>query len=397
MLLDCSYNTLAHRNLSRVVSSHYGHLNKIIYLPDKIDIYTVILSLYHFIINKYQYNDIAYIKYYMSTIYNGNKNIVRRIKIHYLILSHIKYFYKIKDEIDAIYTPSVIYDRGVLIECAIKYNINIYFSIWPFYLLRLKTDNIHNSTDIFKVRKVHGYLDKSVANNILEDNTKVLPYLKNIKYNEYNNKSDYEYIVYVHSFTDAIHPYGYDESFNNMEEWLKFTLKILKDKCVLIKAHPAFYSNTNVAEIDKIIFKKIVNKYSIACKHEIIDYSVNNYDLLKQFDKSNTILVSHHSNSVVEGALLGFSSITSRYTLWRDYNLSSTYSNKKDYKIKLLNKEMLRTNKEDVIRYYSDLCNPYTSFKLFDIINKEIDIHSTYLKDHHVSDMADKIKTVSWD
>ena len=103
-------------------------------------------------------------------------------------------------------------------------------------------------------------------------------------------------VVYAHSFTDAQHVSGGNSSFLNLLEWLKYTLKILNGKNVILKAHPNFSSNKHNSDIvywDKKIWKYLLSKISKYKNLQIIDWPLQNSFLLDKISK-NTIIISHH-------------------------------------------------------------------------------------------------------
>ena len=69
--------------------------------------------------------------------------------------------------------------------------------------------------------------------------------------------SNYDYVVYCHSFVDGNLWFGND-GFSNLRDWLEFTLTelYLNNSRVIVKAHPNFYNNIigEYAQNDKKIF-----------------------------------------------------------------------------------------------------------------------------------------------
>jgi len=145
-------------------------------------------------------------------------------------------------------------------------------------------------------------------------------------------------IVYAHAFTDAQLPYGFD-GFKGVYEWLSFTINELVDNNeefdVYLKAHPNFFGGPDTSgtvEMDRLLWKDFAKQ---TCpKIRLVNDSTSNFELLRGFDPSNTILISHHGNAVVEGASMGFSVISSSASPWgRQYKFARTWSSKDDYQL----------------------------------------------------------------
>jgi len=144
-------------------------------------------------------------------------------------------------------------------------------------------------------------------------------------------------IIYAHSFTDAQLDFGFD-GFKSVYDWLTFTLKTLErlgDRVnVYLKAHPNFYSEETESKretLDKKIWLGFVE--NLPSNINVVDYPVSNLDLLQNFDTKTDVLISHHGNAVVEGAHLGFNSISSEASAWStNYKFSHLWSSKAEYR-----------------------------------------------------------------
>ena len=157
------------------------------------------------------------------------------------------------------------------------------------------------------------------------------------------NTDTINFIVYQHSFTDVQLDFGFD-GFKSVYSWLLFTIKhINKDSKnnIYLKLHPNIHRKkikSTVLEMDKKIWSYI--KQKLPTSVNLIESTMSNYEFLKNFDPKNTILISHHGNAVVEGAYLGFRSISSYNSLWFDnYSFSNIWKNKKEY-LSLLNNSL---------------------------------------------------------
>jgi hypothetical protein len=143
-------------------------------------------------------------------------------------------------------------------------------------------------------------------------------------------------IIYAHSFTDSQMENGFD-GFKSVYDWLVFTLDILEGSAgktnIFLKAHPSFFSETNErgAEVlDRELWKLLESE--IPKNVHIINSTVTNWEFLQQFDPESTVLISHHGNAVVEGAYLGFRSISSVASPWGTrYHFSSTWASRREY------------------------------------------------------------------
>ena len=167
-------------------------------------------------------------------------------------------------------------------------------------------------------------------------------------------RSQFTHIIYAHSFTDAQLIFGKD-GFKNSKEWLLFTLrellKVDKNK-ILLKAHPNFY-NKNMGKQaiwDKKVFDQLKNEIPKNNNVTILDKPIKNHEILKKLNK-NTILISHHSNALLEAIYFGFKCISSEKTFWKCSKLKLTnfWSNKFEY-TKLLKKNWFKlkyANKKD--------------------------------------------------
>ena len=259
---------------------------------------------------------------------------------------------KIKKNVVAAYIDHGMYLNGILFQIFLKEKITIYSNNLPRGLFRInyskKNRNLkygeflmfNNSYNLEKklIKKTNHSLEKIIYKN------QILPWIKKTKFKKINNidYSQFTHIVYAHSFTDAQLIFGKD-GFKNSKEWLLFTLsELLKvdENKILLKAHPNFYNKHmgKQAIWDKKIFHLLKNEIQKNNNLIILDTPTKNYEMLKKLNK-NTILISHHSNALLEGIYFGFKCISSEKIFWKCSKLKLTnfWSDKFEY-TKLLKK-----------------------------------------------------------
>jgi hypothetical protein len=203
-----------------------------------------------------------------------------------------------------------------------------------------------NSLKIYKNTKYQKTFER--AKNILKDlakgSPKFLPWMVNTNFIRLKNIKElqsFEYVVYVHSFTDAQLWFGLDD-FENTYDWLNYTLTNLKkkNKKVIIKAHPNYYNTSlpkSLTDWDKKIFDLIYSKFKNYDGFYFLKYPVKNYDFIKNLNKK-IICITHHGSVLMELAFLEFKTISSSANFFSEkFKISNFWKNKKDY-AELLNK-----------------------------------------------------------
>jgi hypothetical protein len=143
-------------------------------------------------------------------------------------------------------------------------------------------------------------------------------------------------VVYAHAFTDAQLEGGFD-GFRDMHQWLRFTVDELSKQSskvqVYLKAHPNFFSGRSASQresLDKYVWDHLVK--DLPKSVVVIDYPVSNFELLSSLEPARDVLVSHHGNALVEGAFLGFRTISSAVSPWfTNYEFSNTWMGKANY------------------------------------------------------------------
>ena len=280
------------------------------------------------------------------------KNLIKSFIMGGLIIDHA---YKLSKKIKFAYIDHIGYLNGLYFKVFLIKKKIIFSNGYPrgIYFLDAsmkinKNFEIKNIIKIEKQKKIKNkinYKKNSFIKKIIKD-PKLVPWMKSTKFIKVKNKKfhndlkEITHVIYTHSFLDGQLWFGYD-GFLNMRDWLEFTIKRLdnsKNK-VLVKAHPNFYNKeiSQYSTIDKRIFDKLFKAYN--SKNIIfLNKPVENKILLKNI-KKNTILISHHGTSLLEGMYSGFKCISSFSTIWSDtFQLTNNWNTKFNYK-KILNKD----------------------------------------------------------
>jgi hypothetical protein len=142
-------------------------------------------------------------------------------------------------------------------------------------------------------------------------------------------------LIYAHSFTDAQLAFGFD-GFKNVFDWLVFTVDELVALTpavrVVVKSHPNFFSTdeSGTQAMDKKVWDEFCRRY--AKEVELINHPVDNYKILSNLNPMSTVLFSHHGNALVEGAYMGFQSVSSVSSTWGlKYTFSNVWSSRQQY------------------------------------------------------------------
>jgi hypothetical protein len=271
------------------------------------------------------------------------------------------------EEIDSSYIEHGAYINGILYEIFSEYGIAIYANVYPYSLTRWEflhkqafeyTVQIHRQ----KITENKVKQGEKALRNVIE-HTELMPYI-NISFRKPTlSHYDFSHIIYCHSFTDAQMNFGYDGAFLNVLEWLEFTIQHLRGKKICIKAHPNLYATgyqSNVLELDRRIFEKIIWKYGDDPDITIIDFPMRNKELLDQANPQ-TILISHHGNAILEGAFLGYKCISSKATVWQSFDLFNIWGSEEEY-VQFLNAkpDELKMSDQELLYgfYYLLFCDP---------------------------------------
>lgn len=179
--------------------------------------------------------------------------------------------------------------------------------------------------------------------------------------------SDCSFVIYAHSFTDAQNHHGWDGAFLNVYDWLSFSVRQLSMKKIIIKAHPNFYStnhDSDVCKRDREIFEKFISSHSQYLSNSIIiNYELNNDELLSCLSPDKTTLLTHHGTVLFDAIDWGFAAYASHTHPLFEFFCSSPvirfWSDKHSY-LELLEQRPGSRAAEDVDT--SSIINPYLAF-----------------------------------
>jgi hypothetical protein len=254
--------------------------------------------------------------------------------------------------VTCVFLGDVFYLDGIIIDFFLKrVSATVYLRVHPHNIIRIEgcyesTVAVLNAMSkknkkAFELEEKRAFVENYMRGR-LEDPKKTIFYydVDSVQQKEIiESSTSLNVIVYAHSFTDVQMAYGYD-GFINVYDWLEFSLEILAkqktkitDSKIFLKLHPNFYREETASRIevmDRSVWADLKSKLPTGV--EIIDYSISNYEFLSYFSPSNTVLISHHGNAIVEGAYLGFPVIGSTAALWfRNFNFIRTWSSKHEY------------------------------------------------------------------
>lgn len=263
------------------------------------------------------------------------------------------------ESIGAAFIDHGCYENGIYFEMLSRSGIPIYYNDYPYGLVRWEPKAQGGYEDALQVCPVDTN-DEQIEQGKKElefvtNGSSAIPYLI-VDFNSYESGGDFDYIIYSHSFTDAQNIYGYDGAFNNILDWLEYTVLKLSGARICIKSHPGIYAEgytSQVVDWDRKLFRLFAEKYSNHPNVSIIDYAIRNADLLKSVGRE-TILVSHHSNALLEAGSMGFKCICSSATNWTGFTIFNTWHNEDEYQT-LLDKsfsDLAPTNERELFRYY---------------------------------------------
>lgn len=304
-------------------------------------------------------NNINILLYYSSLIKNIFKAALMYIYAQRLVKNH-----------DFIYIHDSDYIEGIILDIFIAYGKTAFIKNFPENLSRVKNykDQVaflkRRQNNIFYKSKVEEYMRKRLISP-----QKHISYYRvtdNKKSINFSHNDDIDYAIYAHSFTDAQHPFGID-GFSSTYKWLIFTINSLikQNKKICLKSHPNFYiqhQESSVLEWDKKIWDIIHELYKDKGLL-FVNYPVSNFDFLQNLDSSKTIIISKHSNSIIEAEFLGFKTISSIASLWGGvYDISNTYNSRNSF-LKLLKMNIGELNKNNLNELYSFINDKYLNPK----------------------------------
>jgi len=318
---------------------------------------------------------------YSSTLRNykvySSKPLLAFRLLSQFILATIAYTssLRIAQNAEAVYIKDIAYRSRILFDVCMVKNVRVYMHTYPFGLVYLENSKFTSLNIVkypypkaqFNDNQYHDYMT-----NRIQSPEKSIPYYHAEKTNKDFHldvdKDESIVLIYAHSFTDAQLYFGFD-GFTNVLDWLNFTLDnlIQKNIRIIIKGHPNFWAVGFAAPIiawDIKIWKDVQLKYKKFNNIEFIDFPVSNNEVLSKLDKENTVIISHHTNAIVEAAYLGFKTISSACSPWGDnyYSFCEIWDSKKSYLDLLRNIESIRPPVESKLKnfvydkYMYDLC-----------------------------------------
>ena len=298
--------------------------------------------------------------------------------------------------IDAAYLDHCGYINGIILSFLVRKKVIVYTNNYPKSIFKFaeKKSKVSKVSyeDILKLNNKIKILNKKkflLAKKELSKlhlNSNYLPWMSKTKFLQSKNiyVKSIDYVIYAHSFTDGQLWYGND-GFENTLDWLDFTIRTIKKKNrnILVKSHPNFYQKNlgHRSIYDKNIFSIIKKRYEKDLHIKFLDEPFANNKLLRNLNNKKTILISHHGSVLLEGAFLGFKTISSHSTFFQtNFKISNFWKNKKEY-LSLLNKSnnlLKSANKNDLLKLvytmFYDKSSYFSNFFWEKIISKELNL-----------------------
>ena len=260
---------------------------------------------------------------------------------------------RLSDKVSSIFLGNVYYLDGIWIDFFLRQpHVTVYLELDPHGLVCVNRE-FPNLSALQEYLAGH---DRNTEEKVTQAKTYMARRLKRPAeaiwyYSESNQPLDTKLdlkpskvaiVVYAHSFTDAQFSFGPD-GFLGVYDWLSFTLKELKERDdidVYVKAHPNFFGTTSasgIAEMDRRLWNRLASEMK-SFGFNVVDAAIPNSVFLSNFDTSQTVLISHHGNALVEGAFLGFRCLASRSGPWYEfYSFLDVYNSVATYKEMLAN------------------------------------------------------------
>jgi hypothetical protein len=375
---------------SKINNDKYGYCDSVVLKDLKLSLSVVLYaipllflllkSLFYIVFLPKQAIEVKYFgilfgRYAVASAYRDFDAYQKRTKFRFSFLKSILrcwfYYHKVKPIIPIISAAFIdhgCYEKGIFFEIFSAKAKPIYHIDYPYGLVRLESSQGLLYEDALQVKRkplTEEGLEKgrTYLLSVVQGRSKI-PYLT-VDYDDFNRESRFDYVIYTHSFTDAQLLYGSDGAFENLLDWLDFTVNQLSGKKVCIKAHPGVYNTkitSQVCEWDRKIFENYVENLNTK-DVTVIDYPVNNVDFLKGLNK-DAILISHHGNALLEASFLGFKCISSCSVNWREFDLFNEWYGRRQY-AELLKKsydDLLGTDMDELYLYYFSLVDNKSSY-----------------------------------
>lgn len=312
---------------------------------------------------------------------------VNKLKFYKILIKNFFYaggllnactYYKKKYKINGAYVDHCGYLNGIIFSFFVKNKIPVYTNNYPlgiYFVNYQKNKNksllkYENSLRINLKVNINNLQKKQAEKKIssIVKNKNFFPWLKKTNYKQLDNINykNFDYVIYVHSFTDGQLWFGYND-FENTLEWLEFTLNhfIKTKKKILIKPHPNFYNNTlyENAIWDKKIYNIVVKKYKKFKNLHFLSKPTHSYILNNKLNKK-CVAVTEFGSVILEASYLNFKSISSAANFYnKKFNISNTWKNKNEYS-KLLNYDhykLKKPNRNDLLKLIYSLFFIYHS------------------------------------
>ena len=308
---------------------------------------------------QYNYNKLDIGRHSLSQAYDHMDSHISIFKLNYYKLRYlyvsflnIDFLEKHKSRIAGAFIDHTHTLNGLFVNFLSQQKVFIYTVCYPRGLYcKLSERKIIKTEDFitFAKKKIHNKkINKKIMNkiNLTMDNIvnfkKNIPWVHNRNYKKISkNLKEYDYLIYIHAFTDDQLRWGYD-GFSNMRDWLEFTIETLlkNNHKVIIKSHPNYnkYNKHNKLRnnYEMSILNEIVKKYSKNKNIIFILDPIKNAEILSKVSK-NIILITHHGTAILESIYLKFKIISYYRGVFNGFKLTNMWKNVFEYE-KLLNK-----------------------------------------------------------
>lgn len=322
---------------------------------------------------QYEYNKIDIGRHSLSQAYNHMESHISFFKLNYYKLRYlyvsflnIDFLEKNKSRIVGAFIDHTHTLNGIFVNFLSQQKVYIYTICYPRGLYcKLTEKKIIKTEDFitFEKKKFHNKkIDKKIKKKIdttmdsIVNFKKNIPWVHNRNYKKISkNLKEYDYLIYIHAFTDDQLRWGYD-GFSNMRDWLEFTIETLlaNNNKVIIKSHPNYnkYNKHNKLRnsYELSILNEIVEKYSKNKNIIFILDPIKNSEILNKVSK-NIILITHHGTAILESIYLKFKIISYYRGVFNGFKLTNMWKNVFEYE-KLLNKKFEDLKYANMNDYY---------------------------------------------
>ena len=336
---------------------------------------------------KIEYENIEIGRFVLSQTFCDYECYVNKYKFYIVLLKNFFHsgtllntckYYNDKFNIDGVYVDHCGYLNGIIftffaLNKSIVYTNNYPLGIYCVNYKKNKKNYLSKYENTLRIsikrqlNKIQEKNSKQKLTNLVKKKD-FIPYLVKANYKklDIHNYKIFDYIVYCHSFTDGQLWHGYADFENNLE-WLEFTINALlkRNKKILIKPHPNFYNGSlgQSAKWDKIIYDKLVKRFSNNSNLFFLSKPTQNYPLLKKLNK-NCVLLSKYGTAILEGAYMNFKTICTCHNFFdKKFRISNMWKDKTEY-LRLLKTDvshLKKPNRNDLIKLSYALFYYYNS------------------------------------